>query len=221
MDKRKILRNRSLKLLTLLLTSMLIATASAAVYNYMYVQSEDISAKVAKVTFASAADSTAAGFSAGTNGTYASFNSMAGWPNATRTYQATCGIQNSHTAAVEIELKFDLAGDWSGDTGQIDSITVILRNTAGGTQQGTTITVGSAGSTTGAINIPASNCNITPIPPRELVAVAIASSIFVINPPVTPSVRLRNLNEINAIGIRQHIPAHPDLITRPHPKFIP
>ena len=156
MDKRKILRNRSLKLLTLLLTSMLIATASAAVYNYMYMESLDISAKAVKVAFVSAADSTAAVFSPGTNGTYASFNSMAGWPNATRTYQAACGIQNSHTAAVEIELKFDLAGDWSGNIGQVDSLTVILRDSAGGTQQGTTITVGSAGSSTGAINIPAS-----------------------------------------------------------------
>ena len=156
MDKGKILRNKPLKLLTLLLTSMLIATASAAVYNYMYMQSSGISAKAAKVTFVTAADSTAAGFSPGTNGTYASFNSMAGWPNATRTYQAACGIQNSHTAAVEIELKFDQAGDWSGDTGWVDSMTVILRDSAGGTQQGNTITVGSAGSSTSAINIPAS-----------------------------------------------------------------
>lgn len=156
MDARKIRYKRPLKLLTLLVTSMLIATASAAVYNYMYMESFDISTKAVKVAFVSAADSTAAGFTAGTNGTYASFNSMGGWPNATRTYQAACGIQNSHTAAVEIELKFDLAGDWSGDTGQVDSMTVILRDTAGGTQQGTTITVGSAGSTTGAIYIPAS-----------------------------------------------------------------
>jgi len=155
-DARKIRYKRLVKLLTLLVTSMLIATVSAAVYNYMYVQSEDISTKTPKVTFASAADSTASGFSAGTNGTYASFNSMAGWPNATRTYQAACAIQNSHTAAVEIELKFDLAGDWSGDTGQVDSMTVILRDSAGGTQQGSTINVGTVGSSTAAINIPAS-----------------------------------------------------------------
>jgi hypothetical protein len=156
MEFRRIALKRSVKLLTLLLTSMIIATASAAVYNYMYMQSNDISVKTAKVTFQSAADSTAAGFTAGTNNTYASFNSMAGWPNATRTYEAACGIQNSHTSSVTIELKFDQAGDWSGDTGQVDSITVILRDSAGGTQQGSTVTVGSAGSSTGAQSIPAS-----------------------------------------------------------------
>jgi hypothetical protein len=81
---------------------------------------------------------------------------MAGWPNATRTYQAACGIQNLDTAARTIELKFDLAGDWSGNTANIDSMTVIVRSSAGGTQQGTTITVGTAGSSTGQISIPAS-----------------------------------------------------------------
>jgi len=156
MNTEKILHNKPLKLLTLLLTSLLIATVSAAVYNYMYMESFGISAKAAKVTFVSAADSIAAGFTAGTNGTYAYFNSMAGWPNATRTYQAACGIQNSHTASVTIELKFDQAGDWGGDIGQIDSMTVILRDSAGGTQQGSTINVGTAGSSTTAIGIPGS-----------------------------------------------------------------
>jgi len=150
-DKKKLIR-----LLCFSLTSLLVMTVGAAVYNYMYMESFGISAKAAKVTFVSAADSIAAGFTAGTNGTYAYFNSMAGWPNATRTYQAACGIQNSHTASVTIELKFDQAGDWGGDIGQIDSMTVIVRNATGGTQQGSTITVGSAGSSTGAINIPAS-----------------------------------------------------------------
>jgi len=156
MDVRKILHSRWAKISTLLITSMIIATASAAVYNYMYMESFGISAKAAKVTFVSAADSVAAGFTAGTNGTYAYFNSMAGWPNATRTYQAACGIQNSHTASVTIELKFDQAGDWSGDTGQVDSMTVVLRDSAGGTQQGSTINVGTAGSSTTAIGIPGS-----------------------------------------------------------------
>lgn len=156
MDARKILRSKALKLLSLLLVSTIIATASASVYNYMYMQSFDISAKAAKVKFVSAADSTAAGFSPGTNGTYASFNSMAGWPNATRIYQAACGIQNSHTSQVTIELEFDQAGDWSGNIGLIDSMTVIVRDSAGGSQQGSTITVGSAGSSTGAIDISAS-----------------------------------------------------------------
>jgi len=149
-------KRRLLRTFFLLLTSLLIVTASASVYNYMYMQAQSIGAETAKVQFVTAADSTAAGASIGTNGTYVRFTSMAGWPNATRTYQAAAGIQNLDTAARTIELKFDLAGDWSGNTANIDSMTVIVRSTAGGTQQGTIITVGTAGSSTGAISIPAS-----------------------------------------------------------------
>jgi hypothetical protein len=147
---------RLLRTFLLFLASLLIVTASASVYNYMYMQSVSIGAEAADVQFVTAADSTAAGASVGTNGTYVRLTSMAGWPNATRTYQAAVGIQNLDTVARTIELKFDSAGDWSGDTSNIDSITVIVRDTAGGTQQGATINVGTAGSSTGAISIPAS-----------------------------------------------------------------
>jgi len=152
-DKRKTLR-----LLIFLLSALLVMTVSAAVYNYMYMQNSNIAAEAAKVKFTTtgAADATAAGATVGTNGTYVSFNSMAGWPNSTRTYQAAIGIQNTEASPRTIELKFDLVGDWSGQTANVESITVIVRNTAGGTQQGTTITVGTAGSTTTAISIPAS-----------------------------------------------------------------
>jgi len=134
---------------------VLVVTASASVYNLMYMQASPIPAEAAKIQFVTSADSTAAGASIGTNGTYVLFNSMAGWPNSTRTYQAAVGIQNLDTVNRTVELKFDQAGDWSGDISIIDSITVIVRATAGGTQQGTTINVGTAGSSTGAIGIPA------------------------------------------------------------------
>ena len=149
-------RRRLLRAFLLLLSSLLVVTASASVLNLMYMQASPISAESAKVQFVTAADSTAAGASVGTNGTYVRFTSMAGWPNSTRTYQAAAGIQNLDTAARTIELKFDQAGDWSGNTGNIDFITVIVRSTAGGTQQGTAISVGTAGSSTGTISIPAS-----------------------------------------------------------------
>src|SRR3989337_2182650 len=87
-------RRRLLRTFFLLITSLLIVTASATVYNYMYMQAQSIGAETAKVQFVTAADSTAAGASIGTNGTYVRFASMAGWPNATRTYQAASGIQN-------------------------------------------------------------------------------------------------------------------------------
>jgi len=155
-DSQKRTGKRLLRTFLLLLSSLLIVTAAASVVNVMYMQASPISAEAAKVQFVTAADSTAAGAQIGTNGTYVLLNSMGGWPNATRTYQAAVGIQNLDTAARTIELKFDQAGDWSGNTANIDSITVIVRDTAGGTQQGTTINVGTAGSSTGAISIPAS-----------------------------------------------------------------
>jgi hypothetical protein len=106
------------------------------------------------VQFVTAADSATAGATIATNGTYASFSSMTGWPGVTRTYQAAVGIQNSNTSTQTIELRFNQSGDWSGDTGNIDSLTVIVRDNAGGTQQGNTINVGTAGSTTGNLTIP-------------------------------------------------------------------
>lgn len=155
-DNRKLNARRLLRTFCLLLTSLLIITASASVYNYKYMQAQPISVESAKVQFVTAADSTAAGASIGANGTYVEFNSMTGWPNSTRTYQAACGIQNFDSSARTIELKFDQAEDWSGDTTNIDFITVIVRNSAGGTQQGSTINVGTVGSSTGLPSIPAS-----------------------------------------------------------------
>jgi len=155
-DKRKRFSGKLVKISLLLITSLLIVTASASVLNSMYMQSSPISAETAKVQFVTAADSTAAGASVGTNGTYVLLNSMAGWPNSTRTYQAAVGIQNLDTGSRTFELKFDQAGDWSGNTANINSITVIVRDSAGGTQQGSTITVGTPSSSTGSLSIPAS-----------------------------------------------------------------
>lgn len=142
-------------MLTLLLILMFIATASAAIYNYMYIQVTPIGVESPKIRFVTGADSTAAGASIGTNGTYVIFNSMAGWPNATRIYEDAVGIKNFNaTGTYTIELKFDQAADWSGDTSQVDYINVKLFD-ATDTQQGSTINVGTAGSSTGAISISA------------------------------------------------------------------
>mgnify|MGYP001626211790 CR=1 FL=1 len=148
LEKRN--RRRLLRTLLLLLTSLLIVTASASVYNVMYMQASPIPAETAKVQFVTADDSTAAGASIGTNGTYVSFNSMSGWPNATRIYEAAVGIKNFDTVARSVELKFD---SWSGSTANIDYIYVKVFDDEA--QQGSTINVGTVGSSTGSISIPA------------------------------------------------------------------
>jgi hypothetical protein len=156
MNAKKILKSRGIKLLVLLLTSTVIATASASVYNTLYMEANQISAAVPKVKFVTGADSATAGATIGTNGTYVSFSSMSGWPNSTRVYQDAIGIQNLDTSPRSIELKFDQAGDWSGNTTDISYIYVKVFDTVGGSQQGTPITVGTAGSSTGSLSILAS-----------------------------------------------------------------
>ncbi len=141
-----------LRVFLLLLSSMLVVTASASVLNYLYMQASPITAETAKVQFVLADDSKEAGASIGTNGTYVSLNSMAGWPNSTRVYQAAVGIKNYDTTSRNITLAF---ASWTGDTNQIEFITVIVRNATGGTQQGSTINVGTPSSSTGVLEIPA------------------------------------------------------------------
>jgi len=125
---------KSLKLIVLLISSLLIATASAAVYNYMYMQAMPISAISAKVKFYDGTDASAAGTSVGTNGTYVKFTSMSGWPNATRVYENATVIKNEDSA---VNFACQLSRDsWSGSTGNIDELYVKIYNAAG-TWQGT------------------------------------------------------------------------------------
>ncbi|MEM2568149.1 MAG: hypothetical protein QXH20_06760 [Candidatus Bathyarchaeia archaeon] len=146
-------RNKKwLRTLLLFLVSSLIVTVSASVYNIMQMQSSPIVAEPAKIRFVMADDSAVAGAYVGVDGTYVSFNSMAGWPNATRVYEAAVGIQNLDTVTRTIELIFD---SWSGSIENIDYIKVVVRDTAGGAQQGSAINVGTPGSSTGLISIPA------------------------------------------------------------------
>lgn len=95
MELKKIASKRSLKLLTLLLTAMFIATASASVYNYMYMEASPISVYAAVVRFENGTDAAAAGTVPGTNGTYVKFTSLSGWPNATRVYENATVIRNT------------------------------------------------------------------------------------------------------------------------------
>ncbi|MEM3566427.1 MAG: hypothetical protein QXK18_06100 [Candidatus Bathyarchaeia archaeon] len=146
LSKRKFLRT-----LLLLLAGLLVVTASASIYNILYMQASSIQAETAKVQFVTASDSTVAGATIGTNGTYVAFSNLSGWPNATRVYEAAVGIKNFDTAEHIIELKF---GSWSGSTTKIDYIYVKIFDSSG-TQRGSTVTIGVSGSSTGPLSIPA------------------------------------------------------------------
>ncbi len=87
-------RSKLLKITTLVLSSVLLATASASVYNLMYGDAT-VTAYAAKLYFDStgAADATAAGTVVGTNHTSVMFTSLSGWPNATRVYTETAFLK--------------------------------------------------------------------------------------------------------------------------------
>jgi len=143
---------RSAKLLTLLLTSLLIGTASAAVYNYLYMDVTPVKVYKAKVCFDEGDDATAAGVTIGTNQTYAEVRSLSGWPNATRVYEDPARINNTDTTkSFTIELKVN---SYTGDKTQVDSFVIKLIDTVEG-QKGT-LTVTAAGDTTGALTIDSS-----------------------------------------------------------------
>ncbi|MGF3522399.1 MAG: hypothetical protein ACQXXJ_04800 [Candidatus Bathyarchaeia archaeon] len=93
-----ITRGKFLKLTMLLLSSLLITTASAAVYNLMAVDA-NVAPKTATVYFTTtgADDATAAGTTIGTNNTYVRFSSLSGWPNATRVYEKVVVIKNDNS----------------------------------------------------------------------------------------------------------------------------
>lgn len=145
-------RRRLLRTLFLFLASTLIVAASASVIYYMNMKASPITVDTlpaARVMFVSGNDSAVAGASIGSKGEYVTFYNMSGYPNCTKVYEDAVGIYNNDTAhAHKIELKFD---SWNGQTTNIDYIYVKIFD--GATQQGATIVVGTAGSTTGELTI--------------------------------------------------------------------
>ncbi|MEM1581592.1 MAG: hypothetical protein QXK89_03655 [Candidatus Bathyarchaeia archaeon] len=148
--KRRKNGQTSLGLFALLLGALIIMGVGAAVYNILIMQFSQVGVEAAKVQFVTGADSTSAGASIGDDGTYVSFTSVSGWPNATRIYEDIVGIKNIDTEERAIELKFD---SWSGDTSDVEYICVKVFD--GSNQKGNTVIVGVSGSSTGEISIPA------------------------------------------------------------------
>lgn len=101
MNLRKILHKRSLKLLTLLLTSLLIATGSAAVY-YSLIAQPDVTVTEPVVAFTNGTDWDNS-WSLGTNGTWCRI-AIKAYPNATLTYDEPINLTNTGTG-VQIKLR--------------------------------------------------------------------------------------------------------------------
>jgi hypothetical protein len=115
----KINVKKSAKMAFLTITALLIATASAAVYNYMY-QIGEIGVEGMTLAWSSGDD----GESAGTtiNGVTCSLTNLKGPPNGTRTYSDPVRLKNN---AASGNTAFDLLiNSVSGNTSYMDSIVV-------------------------------------------------------------------------------------------------
>ena len=102
MDIRKIPFRKEMKLVTLLLTSLLIASASAAVYYSLSMQ-PSVTITAAVVAFKQGEDWTAVAGSIGTNETSCSL-ALKAYPNATLTYDEPLNLTNTG-AVVQIRLR--------------------------------------------------------------------------------------------------------------------
>ena len=104
-----------------------------------------------KVYFIEGSDSgTACTVTMGTNNTWVQISGMRGWPNATRVYENATAIHNADDRSRNVLLS---SVSWSGDTSYA-AITVKVYD-SNGTQEGGVINVGTEGSNTGSIVIPA------------------------------------------------------------------
>jgi hypothetical protein len=105
MEIKKLLFRKELKLVTLLLTSLLIASASAAVY-YSLSMTSTISVATTSVYFVEGADATSAGVSLSGDNRSAWLTQLKAYPNVTTTYSDPVKIRNNHTStAFNIRLR--------------------------------------------------------------------------------------------------------------------
>lgn len=104
MDIRKTLFRKEIKLVTLLLTSLLVASASAAVY-YSMVMEASVTTAAADIAFVAGGDSTEAGATGyATDGTWVRLASLKAYPNVTLTYDEAINITNQGASAHTFRL---------------------------------------------------------------------------------------------------------------------
>jgi len=127
MEIRKIVFRKEMKLVTLLLTSMLIATASATVY-YGLTMKPKVTTTALIVKFVSGDDSTSAGASISGDGTWVNLAGLKAYPNVTLTYEKAVNVSNiDNTAAHSVSLRHVSITPASGwDVANFTSITFKL-----------------------------------------------------------------------------------------------
>jgi hypothetical protein len=151
----KINYKKSLKLATLLITAIIIATVSADVFEQMFMKST-ITVEGVEVKYTTGNDTAAAGGTINDPGTEVTFTGMKGKKGSIKTYGQAVNITNLNTTAShDIELKLS---SWNGSTlNTLKWINVTVYNDTG-TRVGDTIKLIPGGTnveTTGTLTIPA------------------------------------------------------------------
>jgi hypothetical protein len=127
MELRKVAFRRPLKLLTLLLASMLIATASAAIYYSLTMQSQ-VTVSTPVVKFSSAPDEPSG------STVYDAWCSLTAksYPNATLTYEKAVYINNTGTAnSFRLRHVSITPDNGTSDVGNWTSIRFLVYNSSG------------------------------------------------------------------------------------------
>jgi len=144
---------KSLKFVTLIITSLLIATASAAIYDYMYLNAT-VGVQGMTLAWILGADNATAGTQI--NGVTSTLTSLKGPPNGTRIYADPVRLNNTGGSAITFDLLVDAV---SGDTGELESIFVLIYsvNTSALIQNVTIWASGAKGSDATGLSIPGNN----------------------------------------------------------------
>jgi len=134
MEIKNILYRKEMKLITLLLTSLLIASASAAVYYSMIAQ-PNVTVSVGSIIFVQGADWPTTGSTMGTNSTWARL-ALKAYPNATLTYDKPLNVSNTTGSAHLFRLRHVSITPASANA-QVSNFTFVnfvVKNTAGVSQ---------------------------------------------------------------------------------------
>ena len=133
MEIKNILYRKEMKLITLLLTSLLIASASAAVYYSMIAQ-PNVTVSVGSIIFVQGADWPTTGSTMGTNSTWARL-ALKAYPNATLTYDKPLNVSNTTGSAHLFRLRHVSITPASGNTvSNFTFVNFVVKNTAGTSQ---------------------------------------------------------------------------------------
>jgi hypothetical protein len=125
MNLNSIKNKKSLKIITLLIAAVFIATVSADVYRSLSMNST-ITVTTNDVYFASGTDSSLAGLTIGTPPSTATFTALKAYPNTTTTYGEAVKVTNDG-APTEIRLR---PVSFSGDAANFGFINFTLRESS-------------------------------------------------------------------------------------------